>query len=212
VIDLGIHLETPGTPGFTGVRAGDRANAAGWYAGPIVEDITHRGGPIPAVDDWVDSVYHRFPIVRPELRSIGYADCSIGPLPMEDMEFGLSGPQTPATAPPVLVPADGQTGVPTTFLDNELPDPLPAGTPRNAGFPVTASFPEAASDRLTGFSLRDPSGAEVAAYTLSPGSANENSASLIAHGPLRAGTVYTAHLGAIVDGRPYDRTWTFTTG
>ena len=211
VIDLGIHLETPGTPGFTGVRAGDRANAAGWYDGPIVEDITHRGGAVPAVADWMDSVYHRFPIVRPELRSIGYADCSIGPLPMEDMEFGLSGAPAAGTAPPVLVPADGQNGVPTTFLDNELPDPLPKGTPRNAGFPVTATFPEAASVRLTGFSLRDPSGAEVAAYTLSPGSANENSASLLAHGPLRPATAYTAHLTATVDGRAYERTWTFTT-
>ena len=211
VIDLGIHLETPGTPGFTGVRAGDRANAAGWRDGPIVEDITHRGGAVPAVADWVDSVYHRFPIVRPELRSLGYADCAIGPLPMEDMEFGLSGAAAPRTAPPVLVPGDGQTGVPTTFLDNELPDPLPHGTPRNAGFPVTATFPEAASVRLTGFSLHDPSGAEVAAYTLSPGSGNENSASLLAHGPLKAATVYTVHLTAVVDGRPYDRTWTFVT-
>jgi len=193
------------------VRAGDRANAAGWYDGPIVEDITHRGGAVPAVADWMDSVYHRFPIVRPELRSIGYADCSIGPLPMEDMEFGLSGAPAAGTAPPVLVPADGQNGVPTTFLDNELPDPLPKGTPRNAGFPVTATFPEAASVRLTGFSLRDPSGAEVAAYTLSPGSANENSASLLAHGPLRPATAYTAHLTATVDGRAYERTWTFTT-
>ena len=111
----------------------------------------------------------------------------------------------------MLVPGDGQTGVPTTFLDNELPDPLPHGTPRNAGFPVTATFPEAASVRLTGFSLHDPSGAEVAAYTLSPGSGNENSASLLAHGPLKAATVYTAHLSAVVDGRPYDRTWTFVT-
>ncbi|HEX6492818.1 MAG TPA: CAP domain-containing protein, partial [Candidatus Dormibacteraeota bacterium] len=207
VVDLGIHLETPGTPGFTGVRAGDRANTAGWHDGPIVEDITHRGGAVPAVADWVDSVYHRFPIIRPELRSIGYADCSIGPLPMEDMEFGLSG-SSPRGAPPVLVPGDGQTGVPTTFLDNELPDPLPKGTPRNAGFPITATFPVAASVRLTGFSLRDPSGAEVAAYTLSPGSEDENSASLLAHGPLKAATQYTVHLTALVDGRPYDRTWT----
>ena len=212
VIDLGIHLETPGTPGFTGVRAGDRANAAGWYDGPIVEDITHRGGAVPAVADWVDSVYHRFPIIRPELRSIGYADCTIGPLPMEDMEFGLSGPSPARTASPVLVPADGQSGVPTTFLDNELPDPLPSGTPRNAGFPITASFPEAAGVRLTGFSLRDPSGAEVAAYTLSPGPEDENSASLLAHGPLKPATQYSVHLTALVDGRPYDRTWTFTTG
>ncbi len=213
VANLGIHRETPGTPGFTGVRAGDRADAAGWRGGAISEDITHRGGAGAAVADWVDSIYHRFPIIRPDLRSIGYADCSLGPLPMEDMEFGF-GAAAPGsrTAPPVLVPADAQHGVPTTFLDNELPDPLPTGAPRNAGFPVTATFDQAASVRLSGFTLSTPAGAEVPAYTLSPGAGNENSACLLSRAPLAPATAYTAHLTATVDGRAYERTWTFVTG
>jgi Flp pilus assembly protein TadD len=210
VADLGIHRETPGTPGFTGVRAGDRANAAGWHGVSISEDITHRGGAAPAVSDWVDSVYHRFPIIRPDLHSIGYADCSLGPLPMEDMEFGFVGPAGARPAP-VLVPGDGQAGVPTTFLDNELPDPLPTGAARNAGFPVTVTFDQAAGVRLVGFSLRDASGAEVPAYTLSPGADNENSASLLPHGPLKPASLYTAQITATVAGRAYERTWSFHT-
>jgi cytochrome c-type biogenesis protein CcmH/NrfG len=212
VANLGIHRETPGTPGFTGGRAGDRADAAGWRGAAISEDITHRGGATQAVADWVDSIYHRFPIIRPDLRSIGYADCSLGPLPMEDMEFGF-GAAAPGsrTAPPVLVPADAQRGVPTTFLDNELPDPLPPGAARNAGFPVTATFDPAASVRLTGFTLRTPAGAEVPAYTLSPGVDTENSACLLPRAPLAPATAYTAHLTAVVDGRAYERTWTFVT-
>jgi tetratricopeptide (TPR) repeat protein len=212
VANLGIHRETPGTPGFTGVRAGDRADAAGWRGGAISEDITHRGGATQAVADWVDSIYHRFPIIRPDLRSIGYADCSLGPLPMEDMEFGF-GAAAPGsrTAPPVLVPADAQQGVPTTFLDDELPDPLPPGAARNAGFPVTATFDQAASVRLTGFTLRTPAGAEVPAYTLSPGVDTENSACLLPRAPLAPATAYTAHLTATVDGRADERTWTFVT-
>jgi tetratricopeptide (TPR) repeat protein len=209
VSGLGIHQETPGTPGFTGVRAGDRDDAAGWRGGLVAEDITHRGGPGPAVADWVDSVYHRFPIVRPDLHTIGYADCSIGPLPMEDMEFGYG--SAPAGARPVLVPGDGQAQVPTTFLDNELPDPLPKGAPRNAGYPVTVTFDELAGVVLQSFTLRDSSGAEVPAYTLSPGPTDENSATLLPHGPLTAASRYTAHITATVNGRTYDRTWTFST-
>ncbi|HEX3606523.1 MAG TPA: tetratricopeptide repeat protein [Candidatus Dormibacteraeota bacterium] len=210
VADLGIHQETPGQPGFTGVRAGDRAYAAGFRGGGIYEDITHRGGATAAVSDWVDSIYHRFPIVRPELRTIGYADCTIGPLPMEDMEFGM-GPPPARTTPPVLVPADGQNGVPTTFLDNELPDPLPKGAPRNAGFPVTATFPGGASVRLVGLSLRDAAGAEVPAYTLSPTADDENSACLLPRSPLKPGSHYTATLSAVVDGQSLVRTWSFVT-
>ncbi len=209
VSGLGIHLETAGTPGFTGVRAGDRDVAAGWRGGAVAEDITHRGGPGPAVADWVDSVYHRFPIIRPDMHTLGYADCAIGPLPMEDMEFGYG--SLPAGAGPVLVPGDGQGGVPTTFLDNELPDPLPTGAPRNAGCPVTVTFLESSAVVLRSFSLRDASGAEVPAYTLSPSALNENSATLLAKAPLKGGSTYTAHLTATIDGRAYDRTWTFRT-
>jgi Flp pilus assembly protein TadD len=211
VVDLGIHRETPGTPGFTGVRAGDRANAAGWHGVSISEDITHRGGAAPAVADWIDSVYHRFPIIRPDLSSIGYADCSLGPLPMEDMEFGFGAGSAGARSAPVLVPGDGQTGVPTTFLDNELPDPLPTGAARNAGFPVTVTFDQAAAVRLVALRLRDASGAEVPAYTLSPGADNENSASLLPRGPLKPASLYTAQITATVDGRAYERTWSFRT-
>jgi Flp pilus assembly protein TadD len=211
VADLGIHRETPGTPGFTGVRAGDRANAAGWHGVSISEDITHRGGAVAAVTDWVDSVYHRFPIIRPDLRSIGYADCSLGPLPMEDMEFGFGAAPAGSRSTPVLVPGDGQRDVPTTFLDNELPDPLPTGAARNAGFPVTVTFDQAAGVRLRGLSLRDASGAEVPAYTLSPGADNENSASLLPRSPLKAANLYTAQITATVDGHAYERTWSFRT-
>jgi hypothetical protein len=64
---------------------------------------------------------------------------------------------------------------------------------------------------MIAFTLRDPAGVEVPAYELSPSSANENSASLLPHGPLHAATAYTAHVTATVDGRPYDRTWHFVT-
>jgi tetratricopeptide (TPR) repeat protein len=207
---LGIHGETPGTPGFSGSGVYDRDSAFGWRDGPVGEDITHRGSPVLAVRDWVDSVYHRFPILRPDLRAIGYADAVMASLPIEDMEFGFS-PPGGAHANPVLYPADAQTGVPASFYDNELPDPVPAGGPRVTGYPVTVTFDRYSSVRVTAFTLAGPSGAPVQpVYTLPPSDQTENSASLLAGASLIQGARYTAHIVATVDGAPFDRTWSFT--
>ena len=211
VAKLGIHRETPGLPGFAGARALDRAQTFGWHDGPIGEDITHRGDPGAAVADWLDSVYHRFPIMRPELTAIGFADAEIGNLPMEDMEFGFGYQTGPAHAP-VDYPVDGQTGVPTSFFDNELPDPVPAGAPRTTGYPVTVTFDQYSSASVSRFTLVGPDGAELAAYILLPSADTENSASLLPQRPLAAHTTYTARLVGTVDGRGLDRSWRFTTG
>jgi tetratricopeptide (TPR) repeat protein len=207
---LGIHGETPGTPGFVGAGVYDRDNAFGWRDGPVGEDITHRGSPEGAVSDWVDSVYHRFPILRPDLKVIGFADASMLSLPIEDMEFGFSG-LTPSPAAPVRYPAAGQTGVPASFFDNELPDPVPAGASRVTGYPVTVTFDRRSAVHMTSFSLTGPGGAAVALVAVqSPSAETENSAFLLPAAPLAAGARYTAHIVAVVDGAAYDSTWSFT--
>ena len=142
VADLGIHQETPGQPGFTGVRAGDRAYAAGFRGGAIYEDITHRGGATAAVSDWVDSIYHRFPIIRPELRTIGSADRSIGPLPMEDMEFGM-GPPPARTSPPVLDPPRPARGA-DHLPRQRAPLPAPQGSSAQRRVPGDRHLPRGA--------------------------------------------------------------------
>jgi uncharacterized protein YkwD len=210
VAKLGIHRETAGTLGFTGVRAADRAQAFDYSAGPVGEDITHRGSADAAVRDWVDSVYHRMPILRPDLRAIGYADATLGPLPMEDMEFGFAAAGSPGAAP-VAYPPDGADRVPTTFVDNELPDPVPAGGPRVTGYPVTVTFPVGVVVRVSAFSLSGPDGTPVDAFLLAPSADTENSASLLPHAALQPGTRYTARLRGTVGGRPYARAWSFTT-
>ncbi len=205
---LGIHGETPGTPGFAGSGVYDRDNVFGWADGPVGEDITHVGTPEAAVGDWVDSVYHRFPILRPDLRVIGYADAAMLTLPIEDMEFGFSG--SPGSAP-VRYPADGAGGVPASFFDNELPDPVPAGAARVTGYPVTMTFPRGATVRVSSFTLTGPGGAAVSLVAVqAPSDQTENSAFLLPASPLAAGARYTAHMVAVVDGAAYDSVWSFT--
>ncbi|MBV8195286.1 MAG: hypothetical protein JOY80_07130 [Candidatus Dormibacteraeota bacterium] len=208
VAGLGIHQETPGLPGYSGMYPWDRAVAFGYPNQRIGEDITHQDTPGAAVNDWVDSVYHRFAILRPDLTAVGYGQADVGSLLMEDMEFGFA---PPSSAVPVLYPAAGQTSVATTFVDNELPDPVPAGDPRTTGYPVTVTFSVADGVALSSFTLSDPSGVAVPAYVLSPSTSTENSASLLPVSPLHTKTSYTARIVASIDGRPYDTTWSFTT-
>jgi len=208
VADLGIHKETAGLPGYSGDYPWTRATAFAYPDQRIGEDITHVGDPVHAVQSWVDSVYHRFPILRPDLVDIGYADAVVGPLLIEDMEFGFATPQ-PAT--PVVYPASGETSVSAIFVDNELPDPVPPGDPRTTGYPVTVTFAAGYSVQLTSFAVTGPGGHAVAAYLLAPSEATENSASLLPVAPLAANTTYTASISAVVAGQAFSRTWTFTT-
>jgi uncharacterized protein YkwD len=207
VVGLGIHDETRGDPGYTAVYPWTRAIAFDYPNQRIGEDITHSGAPDTAVAEWVNSVYHRFAIMRPDLRVIGYGEADVGSVAMEDMEFGFA---TATPAAPVLYPGAGQTLVPATFVDNELPDPVPAGKPRTTGYPVTVTFSEADRVSMRSFTLTSPGGAVLAAYVLSPSGATESSASLLPVAPLVAGAVYTARISATVNGAAYVRTWTFT--
>lgn len=209
VRNLGIHRETYGLPGFTGAGAGDRANAHGWHSGPVTEDITHRGSPEAGVNDWINSVYHRFPILRSDLSAIGYGDCGVGSLPMEDMEFGL-GNQGGDHHAPTPFPADGQSSVPAEFVDNEIPDPVPAGRPRTTGYPVTVNFDPRERVTVSTFTLVDDAGHPLDGYRLDPGNATENCASLLPVLPLTAGKRYTAHIAGTRGQDAYDLTWSFT--
>ena len=108
-------------------------------------------------------------------------------------------------------PPDGADRVPTSFIDNELPDPVPAGGPRVTGYPVTVTFPSGAAVRVSSFTLSGPDGAALDAFLLAPSADTENSASLLPHASLRPGTRYTAQLRGTVGGRTYARAWSFTT-
>jgi len=208
VSDLGIHLETPGLPGYSGQFPWARAAAYGYADPRIGEDITHRGGAVAAVDDWVNSVFHRFALLRPDLTAVGYSQAQVGSLLIEDMEFGFA---VAAPAVPVAYPAGGARDVPAIFVDNELPDPVPAGKPRTTGYPVTMTFSQAATVSVASFALTGPDGKPVVAYVLSPSPSSENSAALLPASPLQANAAYTARIAATVDGRSFTRTWTFTT-
>ena len=205
--DLGIHKEDASGLGYTGDNVLSRAQHFGYPQRSMAEVITHRGDPAGAVTDWIDSVYHRIPLLRADLLELGYGDAYLGPMTVQVMDMAY---RETTTGRVILYPAANQANVPVAFNGNEIPDPAPnASYP--IGYPITATFDRNARVTITGFQLRDPSGNVLSGISLQPGNETENSFAFMANAPLQPATRYSADLTYTVNGVAGHRTWQFTT-
>lgn len=90
------------------------------------------------IDVWMGSFYHRLPLVDPGVLRLGWGAEEI--YAVMDMSSLAAPAEKPFT---VIYPYDGQKDVPTAFLGNEFPDPVPDGPPGSVkeneifGYPVT---------------------------------------------------------------------------
>jgi hypothetical protein len=208
------HTETMGNPGFTGVNFWDRMSAAG-FSGPgsamfeVVHSLGDGHGSILGSDGWINTLYHRIPFVSFGAKGYGFGNNS-GKFATIDFSSGGSSPGKTALAP---WPADGDTGVYSTFrCASEIPNPIPGAT--YAGYPV---------------SLTGGGALSVTTHTMSTGGANvdhvfitkatdgaglvpESQVYLIAKSPLKTNTKYDVHMAGTVSGSAFDTTWSFTTG
>jgi hypothetical protein len=208
---LGIHHEVAGTPGYTGYSMRDRASYFGYPQASMAEDITHTGSPDGAIADWVNSVFHRFPLMRPDLVQIGFGDAVILDLPIEVMDMGFSDRAVPSSVITPF-PADGQTDVPTAFGGNELPDPVPKGGTYPTGYPITINFSPDSRVAVASYRVTDPAGNVLPLYVLQPTPAGtDNVLSMLPRSPLKAGTRYRVRVSGTVDGRPFSLDYSFTT-
>lgn len=134
-----IHEENPAHADFS--RRGQLAGG-----GNIVTSNAERGAEFAreTVDLWVGVPYHRFPMLEPNIKRLGYSfltssDFSVAVLDMNS----LAEPYDPATAPRFIVwPPPGATGIPSNFPSPESPNPL-ADQPENeqdvtkCGYPIS---------------------------------------------------------------------------
>jgi Flp pilus assembly protein TadD len=207
---LGIHREVPNTPGFTGITMRDRSTKFGYPQASMAEDITHRGDPAAAIKDWVDSVYHRFPLMIPTLDAVGFGEATGGGLPIDVLDMGyLNEVGDPLSQ--VAFPAEGQTAVPVAFVGNELPDPVPPGGKYPTGYPVTLNFNPYVNVSVAVSEIRDASGHPVDSYVLPATHAEENVLTILPKAPLNTNTTYQVHVTGTIDGAGFTRDWSFTT-
>jgi tetratricopeptide (TPR) repeat protein len=205
--DLGIHKEDSSGQGYTGDNVLTRAQHFGYPQRSMAEVITHRENPSAAVSDWIDSVYHRIPILRADLLELGYGDAYLGPMTVQVMDMSY---RETATGRVILYPAANQVNVPTAFNGNEIPDPAPnANYP--IGYPITATFDRNSRVTIGAFTLRDPSGTALPGISLQPSAETENSYAFLANVPLKPGTRYSCDLSYTLNGVAGRKTWSFTT-
>ncbi|MBX5477099.1 MAG: S-layer homology domain-containing protein, partial [Clostridia bacterium] len=233
-ISLQVHTEPSSWPGFTGENPWDRAAYFG-YAGNAAEDMAFGEGLVDAVDTWMDSVYHRLPIVDPTLRAVGFALAgapnAAGDLPVTDLELGdwIPKPSDVASGTMVVYPVDGQRDVPLSFPSGEVPDPLSPfpGASYPAGYPITLQFPSPHVEAVDvdAAVLQTDSGSLVPAYVLTPDAGSGDPAishlggtavALVPKAPLAPLTTYRVRVtGRYLDDRgdwhPFSRQWSFRT-
>jgi len=115
-----IHEEDPAHDDFT--RQGQQAGS-----GNIVTSTGRatKSFARSSVDGWMSAPYHRFPMLRHNIKRLGYSHVD-GELSVSVLDMGsLTEPYDPNTAPRIVVwPAKDMKGVPTHFGDPESPNPL----------------------------------------------------------------------------------------
>jgi len=196
---LGAHTERQELPGFT-AEGNKAAGASDIFWG---RDI---GG---AVERWMAGLYHRIPILRPNLKRIGlgYQEEVV----VLDVISGIVGFDLDSVA----YPSDGQANVPTEF-GGDTPDPLPKGAPRQAGYPITLLFPFAAKVSGVEAELIDSAGTKIEIHLSDPerpatSFPQQSTICLIPTKPLVENTTYKVRIKADVDGREVRKSWSFLT-
>jgi pSer/pThr/pTyr-binding forkhead associated (FHA) protein len=154
-LGIGMHLEDPSKPWYTA-----EGRAAG-IAGDVDEMWNPRGDAAPswAIDNWMQSPFHRLPILNPHLHSVGYASvCEhgvcIASLNLEsDIDPILSAP-APLSAP-IEYPPGGAT-IKVKSFDGEWPDPLSScpGYTLPSGFPITIQLGSMVNPGVASYSLK----------------------------------------------------------
>lgn len=210
------HEQKPGHPLFTGELPYQRAAFFGYTGKTVGEDAHKVHDPIQAVDDWMSGPYHRFLILDPSKREIGFG--------FEDGYAVLltgSGPESRETDELVIWPYNGQNDVPFYWIVRETPDPLRLypSAQRPTGYPISLQF--GISYRvlsLTHASLKREDGTDVPFMTFTP--ENDNllwrEVFLIPYDPLEPGTTYHVSMAGLVrnpefEPEPFAHQWSFTT-
>ena len=197
------------TPDWPGASEEGRKVAARCLCQPAVGSADH------TVDLLMGSLAIRQAFLEPKVKQIGLGSSWLGAnggcwvLALPD--FG----EWAEVHPVILYPYPDQQSVPTLYT-GDAPSRLPADAPdKPAGQPVTVRFRwHKPTDKVTG-RLTDAAGQEVPTWLSTPQKPLPNQslfvACLLPREPLRAGETYTATVAAELDGKPWTKTWSFTT-
>lgn len=208
---MGAHEEDAKLPGYT---------AEGAKAGRASDIAFGDFEPIGALDGWMATLYHRVPILEPNLRKVGFGCIrgqGLGWITVLDV---FTDRDKKTATRPVVWPVDGQADVPLHFPPGgETPNPIPNDETGRAGYPITAFFPREAPLLGAQAKLEDVQGQQVACWFSSPEApANPKferfqgtTVCLIPKVPLRPVQSYRVTMSGTIAGAAWKKTWTFST-
>lgn len=206
---VAVHTESPTLPAFTGARSSERAAHFGYRGDRTVEDIAHTYSATSAVQRWMDTVYHRFPILDAESVGAGYGEAQVGALAIQVLEVGLD---RPGKSEPVLYPAPDQSSVPSLIVGGEVPEPLPTGTVYPVGYPITLSVGAGYVLHVTEAGIVDPGGTAVPFYAVVAGADSDlrpNQFALVPLVPLKPGR-YRVQISGLAGTQRLQAAWQFS--
>ena len=198
--------------GFTAVSFFDRMRKHGYDGYSGFEIIAFYHHPRKAVDGWMETLYHRIPIVYPDSEEMGYGAAGGGGSAIDVIDFGV-GSGAPHDSV-VLYPWEGQADVPVSWNGYESPQPPPPPGGYPSGPIITATFgsvvPHFDTHELLGENNRGIDHTYLTPTTDSHLDGTET-VSLYSDEPLLPGVTYRVRLVGAWHGDPYELEWAFTT-
>jgi hypothetical protein len=209
------HTEVSTCSGFTGTDVQSREVAAGYPQTLAYTEVatTFGNNPTAAVPNWVDTVFHRIPLLDPWTVDMGYG----GATGCDVIDIGR-GMSTAPTDTIVVYPYDGMTNVPYSWSGLEGPQPpAPSG-----GYP--SSYPVsiyAKSISVTTHVLTKDGDSTPIDHTWLDMNSSQVSSGLKGYfydvaflygAPLAKNTKYHVQITGTYAGGTLNKQWTFTTG
>jgi hypothetical protein len=159
-----LHNEDPGKPWYSpaGLHAARSGDVEQWWS-PMPGSHPPPGW---AIDGWIASTWHRMAILNPQLHQVGYGEyCENGACAaVLDVlsRLGANG-LVPARAPAPIKFPPPDSAVHVNALGGEWPDPLTSceGYTVPAGLPITLQLGAMVPARLSAYSLRRLSAAQI---------------------------------------------------
>lgn len=201
------HAEVMSCPGYTGADIGTRMQAAGYTGRGSSEVMAFNDDPARAIQQWVNSVWHRIPILDPWTTELGYGHAT----GCDTIDFGRGTPMPDDTV--VVYPYNGQTGVPTDFdgsHEGPMPPAPPTGWPSASPINIYAKSLMVADHVLT--IDGDTTPIDHVWLTSADSQFLRDGAMLYANAPFAAQTTYRVHITGTYVGGDLNLEWTFTTG
>ena len=203
------HFEEPGSLGFTGATPRDRIAAAGWGGGVVSEVATPLlKGAFAGVRQIWDAPYHRLALLHPNAIAAGWGHSGLGgrERTVGDLAFDMAR----SAAEFVRSPANGQTGIPTSWDNMEIPSPIPAGAGEPVGYPIMVVYAGGRRVDLRGVELVAPDGGHLPLY-VGPQYYQRDYQVVVPRQPLPDGTTLHVRFDLTVDGAFLTNEWDFTT-